>query len=83
MVQFAIGKACEKKKWAAEIRDLRKGVHVWFGTFNTTKEVTRVYDREARKICGKKVKVNFPNEDDEHSVQQSYNIIPNLPPPPI
>ncbi|KAL4275516.1 hypothetical protein AHAS_Ahas20G0115000 [Arachis hypogaea] len=83
MVQFAIGKACEEGKLVAEIRDPRKGVCLWLGTFNTTKEATRAYDREAHKIRGRKAKVNFPNEDDEHSIQQSCNIIPNLPLPPI
>ncbi|XLU20499.1 hypothetical protein S245_056565 [Arachis hypogaea] len=83
MVQFAIGKACEEEKWMAEIRDPRKGVRVWLGTFNTTKEAARAYDRECRKIHGKKVKVNFPNKDDKHSIQQSRNIILNLPPLPI
>jgi hypothetical protein len=46
-------------RWVAEIKDKKKKVRLWLGTYDTTEDAARAYDNAARALRGPNTRTNF------------------------
>nr|XP_016480477.1 PREDICTED: probable WRKY transcription factor 41 isoform X2 [Nicotiana tabacum] len=54
-------------KWAADIRDPKRGARVWLGTFDNSHDAAVAYDDAAYRLYGKNARVNFPERYMKHA----------------
>ncbi|KAI3673232.1 hypothetical protein L6452_39349 [Arctium lappa] len=49
-------------RWVAEIREPKRGVRLWLGTFGTARDAALAYDSAARRLYGPNAELNLPDE---------------------